>query len=107
MTNEEVIKAIKETIKEFERSEGLRAKLAGKTPLEKAKEIVKEYVWSANCGIYNCRNSAGDPMECLYDDGELSVDICYSWAYFEVFGLNSKEFSELEDYYEALRKGGR
>lgn len=68
------------------------------TKLEKAKEIIKEnYV---PCGIFCSRNIAGDPMNTIYDDGELQIDICYYYEYFEVFGLSDDEFTVLEKYYD-------
>ena len=32
------------------------------------------------------------------------INICYSWSYFEVFGLTECEFAELEEYYEKILK---
>lgn len=70
--------------------------------LEKAKEIVRENYKFANCGIFDSRNLVGDEMGTLYDDGELTIDICYGYAYFEVFGLNDADFKKLVDFYESL-----
>ncbi len=41
-------------------------------------------------------------METVYEDGELTIDICYGWAYFEVFGLSDGDFRELAEYYADL-----
>lgn len=73
-----------------------------KTKLEIAKQIIKENYHAANCGIFDCRGWAGDAMNVLYDDGELRIDICYGWAYFEVFGLLHNDFEELKRFYNAL-----
>ena len=70
--------------------------------LEKAKEIIKEYYKEGDCGIYDSRNIVGDWMTNIYDDGDLTIDICYSYSYFEVFGLSNKEFDELARYYSEL-----
>lgn len=70
--------------------------------LETAKEIIKEYFNDGDCGIYDSRNIVGDPMVNIYDDGDLTIDICYSYSYFEVFGLSDDEFVELEKYYNKL-----
>lgn len=70
--------------------------------LEKAKEIVKKYYKDADCGIFNNRNILGDSMMTIYKDESLTIDICYNYAYFEVFGLNHEEFRELEKYYDSL-----
>ena len=72
------------------------------TKLEKAKEIIKEHFKEGNCGIYDSRNTTGDWMTSIYNDNSLAIDICYSWEYFEVFGLSDEEFAELCDYYNQL-----
>ncbi len=70
--------------------------------LDIAKQIIKEHYNEACCGIYNSRNILDDPMNCIYDDGELSIDICYYWSYFEVFGLSNNDFTELQKFYDSL-----
>lgn len=70
--------------------------------LEVAKKIIKENIDDARCGIFDTRNIVGDDMDTLYDSNGLTVDICYGYAYFEVFGLTDNEFAELENYYETL-----
>ena len=72
--------------------------------LEKAKAVIKGHISDADCGIFNSRNIAGDWMENIYDDGNLVIDICYGWEYFEVFGLTDDEFKKLENYYNDLRR---
>jgi hypothetical protein len=74
------------------------------TKLEKAKEIITEHFKDADCGIFNSRNFVGDPMLTIYDDGELNIDICYYWSYFEVFGLTENDFNLLKKYYEELKE---
>jgi len=71
--------------------------------LEKAKEIVKAYYENADCGIFNCWNTFGDPMVTIYEGEGLTINICYSYAYFEVFGLTNADFKELEEYYYSLK----
>ncbi len=70
--------------------------------LEKAKEIIKEYYKEGDCGIFDSRNTVGDWMTSIYNDNGLAIDICYSWNYFEVFGLSDEEFAELTKYYSKL-----
>lgn len=72
--------------------------------LEIAKQIVNENFSNADCGIFDCRSWTGDDMTTLYDKDGLVVDICYYYSYFEVFGLTEKEFKELEEFYEELRR---
>ena len=67
-----------------------------------AKMIIRKHFTEADCGIFNCGNVVGDPMENLYEKNGLSIDICRDWQYFEVFGLSIVEFKELEKYYERL-----
>ena len=70
--------------------------------LEIAKKVIAENIDDARCGIYDTRNIVGDYMDTLYASDDLIVDICYGYAYFEVFGLTDNEFAELEKYYETL-----
>ena len=70
--------------------------------LEKAKEIIKEHYEEGRCGIFNSRNTVGDPMTNIYDGGNFTIDICYRYSYFEVFGLSNKEFAKLVKYYNKL-----
>ena len=72
--------------------------------LDIAKRIIKEHLSDADCGIFNCRNNVGDNMTNIYDDGELFIDVCYYWSYFEVFGLSDDDFIELEKFYDILSK---
>lgn len=70
--------------------------------LEKAKEIVKTHYSVADCGIFNSRNIVGDAIQTIYKGEGLTIDICYNYSYFEVFGLSDAEFEELERYYDSL-----
>ena len=70
--------------------------------LEIAKRVIKENIEDARCGIFDTRNIVGDTMETLYDSDDLTIDICYFWMYFEVFGLTKEEFMILEGYYNSL-----
>ncbi len=72
--------------------------------LEKAKEIVKTYYMDARWGIFNSRNIFGDETYTIYKDKGLTIDICYDYSYFEVFGLSNDEFEELAEYYNSLLK---
>ena len=71
--------------------------------LDIAKRIIKKHFCDADCGIFNCRNSVGDHMTTIYNDGELLIDICYHWSYFEVFGLSDADFIELEKFYDEVK----
>lgn len=68
--------------------------------LDKVKEIIKEnYV---SCGLFFTRNLVGDRMATIYNEDGITVDICYGYDYFEVFGLDKKEQEELTNYYDNL-----
>lgn len=70
--------------------------------LEKAKNVIRQNYKDAECGIFHTRNTLGDPMETIYNDDELQIDICRHFEYFEVFGLEKEEFKELAKYYYSL-----
>lgn len=70
--------------------------------LKIAKNIIKENIEYASHGIFYTRNIAGDQMTTLYNKDGLTVDICFYYEYFEVFGLSSSEFKELKEYYSKL-----
>jgi hypothetical protein len=72
------------------------------TKLEKAKQIIEENFYDADCGIFDSRNWVGDPMVNIFVDDELQIDICYNYSYFEVFGLNETDFKELSEFYNSL-----
>lgn len=70
--------------------------------LEIAKKVIAENIDDARCGIFDTRNILGDTMNNIYNSEYLTIDICYGWMYFEVFGLTEDEFVELKKYYESL-----
>lgn len=72
--------------------------------LDIAKKIIEQNYEYADCGIFNTRNIVGDTMTTIYSDDELTIDICYDYSYFEVFGLSDDEFNELERFYYTLEK---
>ena len=70
--------------------------------VEKVKEVIKNNIEDALYGILDCRNIVGDPMETIYDEVGIRIEICRNWGYFEVFGLTDKEFLEVESFYGDL-----
>nr|DAT77133.1 MAG TPA: Hemagglutinin HA1 chain/Hemagglutinin HA2 chain virus, Viral protein [Caudoviricetes sp.] len=73
-----------------------------KIEFEKVKEVIKDNFNNADCGCFSTRNLVGDSMKTIYNGTYFTVDICYPWRYFEIFGATSDEFKELHDYYESL-----
>ena len=63
------------------------------------KNIIKENIKDATCGIYFTRNLAGDRMNTLLNGDQIQIDICYEYQYFEVFGLTDREQKEIEEFY--------
>lgn len=73
-----------------------------KKEFKKVKQIIKENIDDARCGLYNTRNIVGDSMMNLYEGKYFSLDMCYYYSYFEVFGTTDDEFEELEKFYEGI-----
>ena len=73
--------------------------------LELAKAVIAKHYKDAPCGIFPCRGYIRDDMTVLFDSCGLRIEICYYWAYFEVFGLTDEAFKELAQYYDALHGG--
>ena len=71
--------------------------------LEIAKRVIKENFKYGDCGLFNNRNTVSEPMCVIYIGNGLLIEICYRYAYFEVFGLSNKEFNELSMYYNELK----
>ena len=70
--------------------------------IEKVKEVIENNIEDALYGILDCRNAVGDPMETIYDEAGVRIELCRKREYFEVFGLTNEEFSEVESFYEDL-----
>ena len=73
---------------------------------EKELNLIKELITglypSADCGLFNTRNTVGDDMETIYKTELFTLDICYNWSYFEIFGTTDEEFKMLEQFYDSL-----
>lgn len=73
----------------------------------KAAEVVfNEYIKSSGWlsgGIFSTRNTAGDEMENIFSEDGLTIDVCYGYSYFEIFGLELDEFEKVKDLYECVR----
>ena len=55
--------------------------------------------------MFATRNTAGDIMETIYDDGEVQIDFAHGYNYIEIFGLTKEEYeyvkSEVGDAFSA------
>lgn len=70
--------------------------------LEKVKKLIKENYKNADCGIFDTKNILGDTMSNLFEGKYFTLDICYDWFYFEVFGTTEEEFETLKKFYDEL-----
>ena len=77
----------------------MKGLITKKSNLDIAKEVIDKLVPIADCGIFDSRNLVGDPMTTVYSANGLTIDVCYRYSYFEVFGLSAGEFKQLEKYY--------
>ena len=76
-----------------------------KTREEVLKDVMKcieDNYDLADCGLYFTRNIVGDPMETIFEEEGVTVDICYYYSYYEVFGLTKEEEKIIKDYYDSL-----
>ena len=71
---------------------------------EKIKQLIKENYDDAHCGLFDSRNIVGDPMMTIFDGKYFTLDICYYYSYFEIFGTTEEEFEELYEFYDNLEK---
>jgi len=70
--------------------------------MSKVKQIIEEYLEDALYGIFFTRNIMGDQMSTIYKDDQYTIDICWIYGYFEIFGCTAEEKVELEEYYDTL-----
>lgn len=71
---------------------------------EKIKKLIKKNYDDADCGLFDTRNIVGDYMVNIFDGKYFTLDICYNYSYFEVFGATSEEFAILKTIYNNLEK---
>lgn len=71
--------------------------------LSEVRSALLAHIEDGTCGLFFSRNIAGDEMVTIYQDGEICVDFCYGYSYFEVFGLTDEEQHSLTKYYELIR----
>ena len=70
--------------------------------IDKVKNVIRDRYLEAECGLFFTRNWIGDPMSTIWEEDGVTIDICYCYAYFEVFGLTEEEENELLAFYESL-----
>lgn len=71
--------------------------------LDAVKNVIKEHILDGDGGLF-CRGGMfGDLKETVYEADGVRVLLAKYDAYFEVFGLTSEEFKELQEFYEPLK----
>lgn len=73
--------------------------------MDKVKNVIRNNYSDAECGLFFDRNWVGDPMSTIWEEDGVTIDICYDYEYFEVFGLTEEEEIELLAFYDYL--GGK
>lgn len=72
---------------------------------EEVKQIIQENIDNGKCGIFNTKNIAGDKMTTIYVGKYFTLEFCFDFKYFEVFGTTWEEFKKLKEYYYNLLEG--
>ena len=70
--------------------------------LDKVKNVIASRYSDAMCGLFFTQNWAGDHMSTIWAEDGVTIDICYDYEYFEVFGLTEEEENELLAFYNSL-----
>ena len=73
-----------------------------KEELKIIEDLIKSLYPVAKCGLFSTRNIVGDRMETIFEGEFFTLDMCYGYSYFEVFGTTDEEFRELEKFYDKL-----
>lgn len=75
--------------------------------VEEVKKVISNHIGSADYGLFFTRNVFGDNMTTVFHSDGVTVDICFPWRCFEVFGLNREERQEVMKHYEKLQRTHR
>lgn len=70
--------------------------------MNKVKNVIRNRYSDATCGLFFTSNWIGDPMSTLWEGDGVTIDICYKYEYFEVFGLTEEEKELLAAFYNSL-----
>ena len=70
--------------------------------IDKVKNVIRNRYSNAECGLFFTPNWVGDPMSTIWEEDGVTIDICYEYEYFEVFGLTEEEENELLAFYNSL-----
>ena len=70
--------------------------------IDKVKNVIRNNYSDARLGLFFTGNWIGDPMSTIWEEDGVTIDICYDYEYFEVFGLTEEEENELLAFYDSL-----
>ena len=73
--------------------------------IDKVKNVIRDRYSDAMCGLFFTPSWIGDPMSTIWEEDGVTIDICYRYEYFEVFGLTEEEENELLAFYNSLIGG--
>lgn len=71
--------------------------------IDLVKRVIKDRYNDAENGLFFTRNWIGDPMLTIWEEDGVTIDICYPYEYFEVFGLTEEEKAELSRFYDTMK----
>ena len=75
--------------------------------LDFVKKTIEAHIDDALCGIYFTRNIVGDQMAHIDKRFGIDIEICYSYEYFEIFGLTVSEQKTIASFYDRLSAARR
>ena len=67
---------------------------------KKQKQEIKDFLrtrFPESIQAFTTRNLVGDYMENIYFKNGVVIDMCYSWNYIEIFGIEDSFYKELEE----------
>lgn len=66
------------------------------------KHVLKKHrLWGQQ--VFDCGGS--DDTTCIYSRDGVTIDVCYSYGYYEVKGLRPWDFAKLEEAYREREEG--
>ena len=71
--------------------------------IDLVKKVIKDNYSDADCGLFFTPNWAGDTMTTIWEEDGVTIEICYNYSYFEVFGLTEEEENELSRFYDSMK----
>ena len=72
-----------------------------------AKQVVSEYFYMTQGGLFDCYSLLPDEYYVVYDEDGLEIRVCEQYEYVEVVGLSEYDFECLRKWWlnEAWKRG--